>query len=160
VHKQPRFVCTTHADASGAGRTRIEFAAWLQRRFSLDDGRLSDLVLAVNEALANAAEFAYLDTPDQGTITCSASFDDDVDTLDVTVSDHGRWRPTLTATAPVQYALRGRGIPLMRALADQTRIDTSEGGTQVRLTWANLLARQRQRRPGSLGDGAEARWCP
>ena len=67
---------------------------------------------------------------------------------------------TLTATAPVQYALRGRGIPLMRALADQTRIDTSERGTQVRLTWANLLARQRQRRPGSLGDGAEARWCP
>jgi serine/threonine-protein kinase RsbW len=141
VHKQPRFVCTTHADASGAGRTRIEFAAWLQRRFSLDNGRLSDLVLAVNEALANAAEFAYLDTPDQGTITCSASYDDDVDTLDVTVSDHGRWRPTLTSTAPAQYALRGRGIPLMRALAD-------------------LLARQRQRRPGGLGDGAEARWCP
>ena len=143
-----QFVCTTHANASGAGRTRIEFAAWLQRRLSLDNTRFSDLVLAVNEALANAAEFAYVDSPEQGTFTCSASYDDNVDTLDVTVSDHGRWRPTLTTTAPVQYPLRGRGIPLMRELADQTRIDTSERGTQVRLTWVNLVSSPAGTAPG------------
>lgn len=116
------------------------FAGWLRRYFWLDDERLSDLVLAVNEALANAAEFGYLNTPGHGTIAFTACYDDDVDTLAVTVTDRGRWRPTVTAAAPVQCALRGRGIPLMRVLADETRIDTSERGTQVSLTWTKLLS--------------------
>ena len=42
-----------------AARTRDEFADWLRRSFDLDPVRLSDLVLAINEALANSAEFAY-----------------------------------------------------------------------------------------------------
>jgi serine/threonine-protein kinase RsbW len=63
----------------------------------------------------------------------------DIDILDVKVSDRGRWRPSMRASASVPDALRGRGIPLMRVLADDVRIDTSERGTQVSLTWARLL---------------------
>ena len=97
------------------------------------------MILAVYEALANAAEFGYLDAPGQGTIVCTASYDDGIDILVVKVSDRGRWGRSLTATTSVHDALRGRGIPLMRVLADEMQIDTSERGTQVSLTWANLL---------------------
>jgi serine/threonine-protein kinase RsbW len=140
VDNRSRFDCTTAADASGAARIRNGFAAWLHRHFSLSDERRSDVVLAIYEALANAAEFAYLDIPGRGTIAFTASYDEDIDALAVTVTDRGRWRPTGTSTAPAHHALRGRGIPLMRALAGEIRIDTSERGTQACLMWTNLLS--------------------
>jgi serine/threonine-protein kinase RsbW len=138
-----QFARTSAADASGAARIRIEFAGWLQRHFTLGNEWLSDLVLAANEALANAAESGCLDTPGHGMIALTASYDAATDTLVVTVSDRGRLRPVVTGArespaAPVQYALRGRGIPLMRVLADTMQIDTSERGTQVSLTWTHL----------------------
>lgn len=135
------FVRTTAINASSAAQTRIAFARWLQRHFSLGVGRLSDMVLAVNEALANAAEFGYRGTPGRGIVAFTACYDDVTDTLAVTVADEGRWWPTLleTSTTAAQYVVRGRGMLLMRALTDETWIDVSERGTQVRLTWANLL---------------------
>ena len=47
------------ADAACAAQMRQEFSVWLRRYFALDETQVSDVVLAVNEALANAAEFAY-----------------------------------------------------------------------------------------------------
>lgn len=139
-----RFVRTAAADASGAARIRIEFGSWLQRHFTLGNERLSDLVLAANEALANAVQVGYLDPTGHGIIALTASYDEVTDTLVVTVADRGRSQPLVTEstespTAPVQYALRGCGIPLLRLLADTLQIDTSERGTQVWLTWTNLL---------------------
>ena len=65
-----------------------------------------------------------------------AAYDPDSDTLAVTVNDHGRWRQH---GSPAELA-RGRGIPLMRALADTARIDGPPHGTQVTLTWRHLTA--------------------
>lgn len=145
MDNRSQFVRTAAADASGAARTRSAFASWLQRHFSLREEQLSDLVLAVNEALANAAEFGYVDTAGDGIIEFTASYDQDIDTLAATITDEGRWRSGAgeTPTTPTPHALRGRGIALMRALADETRIDTSEGRTQVSLTWTNLLTPSR-----------------
>jgi serine/threonine-protein kinase RsbW len=128
------------ADAVGAAQTRIELREWL-RQFALGDERLSDLLLATYEALANAAEFAYLDSPNAGTIDLRAHYDSDSDWLTVTISDRGKWRQpvdTSLQTDP-RFRLRGRGIPLMRALADEATIHTTTGGTQVRLSWHHLL---------------------
>ena len=50
------------ADALSARRTRVEFRNWLETHFRLGAERLYDLVLAVSEAIANAAEFAYVET--------------------------------------------------------------------------------------------------
>jgi serine/threonine-protein kinase RsbW len=69
VDNPSRFTSTTGADASGTGRIRNGFAGWLRRHFSLSGERFSDVVLGIYEALANAAEFGYLDTPGHGTIT-------------------------------------------------------------------------------------------
>jgi serine/threonine-protein kinase RsbW len=121
-----------------AARTRDEFADWLRQFFELDPIRLSDLVLAINEALANSAEFAYGASTRVGTIDLLAWHDPDESSITVVVADHGEWR--MADPAPATRS-RGRGIPLMRALSDRTAIETSVDGTQVRLVWTNVLRR-------------------
>jgi serine/threonine-protein kinase RsbW len=120
------------ADAESASRIREEFAGWLERFFALDPMRSSDLVLAMNEALANAAEFAYLTTARPVTIDVVAHHDPDAATLIVTVSDQGVWR---TPDPQPATRARGRGIPLMKALSDRASIETSTAGTRVNLRW-------------------------
>ncbi|ETZ52280.1 histidine kinase-like ATPase domain protein [Mycobacterium avium MAV_120709_2344] len=91
--RRSRYDRTLTADAASATHTRIDFAAWLQRHFWLREQQLSDMVLAVNEALANAVEFAYLDTAGAGTVALAATYTDDTDTLAVTITDGGAGRP-------------------------------------------------------------------
>jgi two-component sensor histidine kinase len=127
------------ADARNAAQTRAEFGAWLERHFTLGAERFNDLLLAVNEAIANAAEFAYVDATQRGTVDVSAAYDGDSDTLAVTVDDRGHWRQSVPV--PPQQQRRGRGISLMRALADEVIISRTPQGTQVQLTWTDLTRR-------------------
>jgi serine/threonine-protein kinase RsbW len=124
------------ATAQTASQTRDEFAAWLREFFELDPIRSSDVVLAINEALANCAEFAYLGRPNVGTMDVLAWHDVVESTITVLVSDRGSWR------APVVPSVRtrGRGIPLMEALSDRTSIETSDHGTRVTLEWADVAS--------------------
>ena len=141
VDDRSRFIRTrVAADARSAARTRAEFGRWLDRHFTLGAQRFSDLLLAVYEAIANAAEFAYVDSSLRGTMDVSAAYDVESDTLAVTVDDGGRWRQSRPepATVPRRTQLRGRGIQLMRALADQVTIDRTPQGTHVTLTWIAL----------------------
>lgn len=124
------------ADARSAARTRVEFGAWLNRYFSPCADRFSDLLLAVNEAIANAAEFAYVDATQRGTVDVRAAYDAGSDTLAVTVDDRGRWRQQVPAQRNAQR--RGRGIPLMEALADEAAIECTPRGTRVTLIWTGL----------------------
>jgi anti-sigma regulatory factor (Ser/Thr protein kinase) len=134
------------ADARSAARIRAEFGMWLDRHFRLGTEHSNDVLLAVNEALANAAEFAYVDAARRGTVDLSATYDDAADTLAVAVNDRGRWRQKRPepASVPPRPQVRGRGIPLMRALADRVTIDRTPRGTHVTLVW-NDLARRAQR---------------
>ncbi|MBV9090591.1 MAG: ATP-binding protein [Mycobacteriaceae bacterium] len=123
------------ADAQNAARTREQFTDWLHRFFELDPVRASDVVLALNEALANSAEFAYLLATRPGTMDVAARYDADDARLTVVVSDNGLWRGT-----SVDSRTRGRGIPLMRALSDRATIETSSSGTRVCLEWRDVGA--------------------
>ena len=125
------------ADPESVARIREQFADWLESFFNLDPIRASDVVLAINEALANSAEFAYLLADRPGTIDVQARYEQSAEKLTVTVSDKGLWRVPDPAPAT---RTRGRGIPLMRALTDRATIDTSSGGTRVCLEW-NGVAR-------------------
>jgi serine/threonine-protein kinase RsbW len=126
------------ADAQTASRTRDEFAAWLREFFDLDPMPSSDLVLAINEALANCAEFAYLRAPRAGTMDLQAFHDAAGSTITVIVSDRGSWR---TPDEPTRRS-RGRGLPLIEALTDRATIETSDRGTQVTLEWSNVARAQ------------------
>lgn len=134
-----RFVANdVGADARAACGVRDEFAGWLRRQVDVDLTRFSDIVLAVNEALANAAEFAYAQSGGVGTFDVEAVHDSAGAALTVTISDQGRWRdqdPT------VERRTRGRGIPLMRMLAEQVTIDRSPLGTTVFLRFDNVDSR-------------------
>jgi serine/threonine-protein kinase RsbW len=127
---------------------RGEFTQWLQRHFHLNEQRRSDLALAVNEALINAAEFGHPNRAGQGIVTFHAAYDEGVGTLTVTISDRGRWRLRLTRTPVEQSDKRGLGIALMQSLADEFRISPSDRGTQVSLVWAHVQPRYLVLSPG------------
>ncbi|TRW82463.1 ATP-binding protein [Mycolicibacterium sp. 018/SC-01/001] len=124
-----------HADAGTVAMARREFTAWLKRYFALDEERCSDLVLAINEALANSAEFAYLLADQPGTIDICAIYDAQQQTLTVEITDRGTWRPPQTDPVP---RTRGRGIPLMETLSDHAVIEPSTTGTRVCLEWRGV----------------------
>jgi anti-sigma regulatory factor (Ser/Thr protein kinase) len=132
------------ADASAAGLARTEFDLWLRRHFRLSATGRADLTLAVNEALANAAEHAYQGRSERGTVDVDAQYDPAADTLTVTVEDHGQWQPTAQDSSfdAGRCNPRGRGIPLMRTLADHTAIDSDSCGTRVCLTWRHVESGQ------------------
>ncbi len=127
------------ADAARAAQMRREFSVWLKRCFALDATKASDMLLAVNEALANAAEFAYSAVGEPGAMHLLADYDRTAGVLTVTVADEGAWR---IADSERNSISRGRGIPLMRALADRASIDSTPAGTRVRLEWEDVPAAQ------------------
>ena len=122
-----------------AVQIRDDIAAWLAQSLTLDAEKTSDIVLAVNEALANAAEHAYLNSPKPGPMHVRAEHDPELATLTVWVTDEGRWHVKDPSMAPNPG--RGRGTMLMRALADRTAVDSTTTGTQVRLQWDHIRAR-------------------
>jgi serine/threonine-protein kinase RsbW len=125
------------ADAACAAQLRQEFSVWLKRYFALDATKVSDVVLAVNEALANAAEFAYSAAGQPGAMHLLADYDGAAAILTVTVTDEGTWRITDPET---KRHSRGRGIPLMQALSDRATIDSTAAGTRVSLVWNHVAA--------------------
>lgn len=116
------------AGADTASRTRREFAAWLTVDLAAGD-LFDDLVLVVYEALANAAEHAYADTP-TGTGPVALRVHRSRTCIQMTVSDQGHWR------APAGAGFRGRGLSLMRLLVGDLHIERGPSGTVVHLRTA------------------------
>ena len=116
------------ADGRTAAGTRADFRTWLRGHLDLTETRVCDVVLAVSEALANVAEFAYLTFEADGTVDLEAVHNSRRSTLTVTIADRGRWRRPDPGHSQLS---RGRGIPLMRILADGVSIDGSLRGTTV-----------------------------
>jgi serine/threonine-protein kinase RsbW len=91
----------------------------------LGSDRCDEVVLAVDEATANAVDHAY-DSGKPGTV--EVTFWTEADALYVEVSDHGHWREPAVASAG-----RGRGITLLRQLIDCVLIHHDARGTRVLL---------------------------
>ncbi|CAN5121983.1 anti-sigma factor [soil metagenome] len=123
------------ADARNVVGLRAELEQWLRSRFALDALRVNDIVLSVNEALANVAEFAYRNAKQTGTVDVQAQYDDVTSILTITVADKGSWRD-FAEREPKRT--RGRGIPLMEALSDEVGIDASDHGTTVCMRFGNV----------------------
>ncbi len=96
----------------------------------LDTDRAQDVALASYEALANVADHAY----DSGSGTVDLDAYLHPDRVEVVITDHGRWRTPVPDPRPV--SLRGRGLMLLHASADQADIRTTDDGTVVVLSWA------------------------
>ena len=109
-------------------RTWRQFADLMRRWLTVQGASeedTHDLVLAVGELAANACTHA---TPMvAGTFTVDAEQVDGV--VDVTVSDHGRWRPPLDRGG-------GRGLKIVRAVVDTLLIDSDDRGTRAHIRHA------------------------
>jgi anti-sigma regulatory factor (Ser/Thr protein kinase) len=108
-----------HPDALVAVRRMLR--RWLRAR-GADEDETFDIVVASQEACANAVEHAY--EPGVASFEMTASHGDG--RVRITVRDRGRWRKPRPAG-------RGRGLPLMRELMDAVDMQHSRTGTRVTL---------------------------
>jgi anti-sigma regulatory factor (Ser/Thr protein kinase) len=110
------------AEAASLRSARERIRTWLDD-LGADDDVSADVVVAVNEACANAIEHPVgrrrpwidlLARHDAGRVV-------------ITVADSGRWRHAARADD------RGRGFRLMLAFMDEVAVERAAGGTTVRL---------------------------
>lgn len=116
---------TVSAYAHNATALRGAFRCWVDS-FLDDKDAADDLTLAVYEALANAADHAFVGKPAPGVIRLRADLTDGE--IIITVSDNGCWRSPSDAGGH-----RGRGLALMHQLAAEVHVAPSPYGTTVRL---------------------------
>jgi PAS domain S-box-containing protein len=93
---------------------------WL-RQCEASDRESEEIILACNEAVANAIEHAY--GPGDGSVEMEAGLSEGE--VRIVVRDHGRWREPRGDN-------RGRGLGLMKAFMDSVSVVTQEG-TEVRM---------------------------
>ncbi len=89
-----------------------------------DPESCADVLLAVGEASANAAEHSVVGAERPVTLTVTAALSGNL--LLLTVFDDGKWKP---ATEPQGY--RGHGLHLINALVDSVELTATADGTTV-----------------------------
>ncbi|QLL05718.1 ATP-binding protein [Mycobacterium vicinigordonae] len=121
---------TGNADAYTVATFRQDLSDWLNLHLELDEDRAADILLATDEALSNCADHAYRVVGHVGSMSLQIAYNPATTRLGICISDHGRWIEP-NPVAPPANAVRGRGILLMRALADECSIDGRPAGTTV-----------------------------
>ena len=117
------------ADPAQLSVIRRELSNWLAP-LALTDDETADVVLAVDEAAANAVRHAY--GPDTSGVV-ELTLWTEPGTLCVEVVDHGSWRPPAAPTPVPAAGDSGRGIPLMSTMADAVLIHYDARGSRVLL---------------------------
>jgi anti-sigma regulatory factor (Ser/Thr protein kinase) len=112
------------SDAGHLARARAAAHRWLQS-VAVSEEVAAEIVLAMNEAVANAIEHAYRTGEGPYTVSVDAYVKDGE--LTVTVADRGVWRRRRAGSDG------GRGLGLIEALTDDSHVQRAPGGTEVRL---------------------------
>ena len=117
------FTLSLEAEASSLGPMREALRAWLA---NVGADQIADVVLAVDEAVANAIEHSGLSS--KGEITVEAHVVGTI--LHIEVCDHGVWKE------PTSDDTRGRGLIIMNAVMDAVSIEHRVNDTRI------VMARQ------------------
>jgi anti-sigma regulatory factor (Ser/Thr protein kinase) len=117
------------ADPAQLSVIRRELSSWLAP-LALTDDETADVVLAVDEAAANAVRHAY--GPGKPGVV-ELTLWTEPGTLCVEVVDHGSWRPPAAPRPAADTGDSGRGIPLMTTMADAVLIHYDARGSRVLL---------------------------
>lgn len=112
------------ADPTQLSAIRHQVASWLAP-LDLTDEEAADVVLAVDEATANAVRHAY-EPSESGAIELTLWTEPG--TLSIEVVDHGTWRPP-----DDQPEVGGRGIQLMSTVSESVLIHYDQRGSRVLL---------------------------
>lgn len=116
-----------------AAELRHALRRWLQEVTEAPAEVRDDIILGVNEALANCVEHAYRAHRKVGTMKMQASHDPAAQSISVCVSDRGSWHHP--SSRRLSDPRRSRGIALMHALADHCTINAHPNGTTVCLDY-------------------------
>lgn len=116
------------ADPERLPGLRRALAGWAERA-GMSAEQVEVLALASYEALANATAHAYSDGA--GVLKVHATYLPEQAQAQVTVTDSGHWRPPPTERGE----LSGRGLVLIRNLAEQAEVSTDTSGTTVWMSW-------------------------
>jgi anti-sigma regulatory factor (Ser/Thr protein kinase) len=128
-----RLRITMPAERSVLGSFRRALGLWL-KQCAVGDEESREIILASNEALANAIEHAY--GPADGSVQMNAEFSEHE--VSITVRDFGSWREPRGEN-------RGRGLTLIEAVMDSVTVTKRpQEGTEVRMV----------RKVKGSGDGA------
>jgi serine/threonine-protein kinase RsbW len=119
-----------NADGNVVVGLREALREWLDSSVDISAERVCDIVLATDEALANVSEHAYRDFSGAGAVTLDLSYNAPAAMIEIQVTDQGHWREP--APTPIT-ATRGRGLILMKKLADACTVDGRVDGTSVSL---------------------------
>jgi len=101
---------------------RHRLSDWL-RAASIPDELAADITLVVNEACTNSIEHGYRDRP-AGMMSVNAEVNGREICIEIT--DSGSWK-----TPEPNPRVRGRGVPLMRAVSGRMSVDGTSAGTTV-----------------------------
>jgi anti-sigma regulatory factor (Ser/Thr protein kinase) len=128
VYRQPyaRLKIQKVAAAGQLSGVRHQLAAWL-RTAAIPEGKIADIVLAVNEAAANSIEHAYRNHK-PGKVRVEG--ENDGARVHVRIIDKGSWK-----AAPADPGVRGRGLLLIRAVSDWLEMDCTPSGTTVNISF-------------------------
>jgi PAS domain S-box-containing protein len=116
-----RLEFTMPAEPLALASLRRALRRWLGECGASDDEN-REIVLACNEAVANAIEHAY--GPADGSVEMEACLSNEE--VSITIRDSGSWREPRGEN-------RGRGLMLIETLMDSVRVTKGQGGTEVRM---------------------------
>lgn len=140
-YEPPPLRLVVHAEPAAVLIVRRSLREWLDA-LAWPEPDSDDVVIAVNEACANAIEHAY--PPEKpGRVEIDGRLVESVNQRQVTlvVHDGGRWRPV-----PVVQRFRGHGLTVMRGCMHTVNIEPSIEGTAVTLTSFAVPPRNEKRR--------------
>lgn len=118
------FLCKVDATPAGLTQARTELRSWLAD-LGVDPDDTMAILIAIGEATMNAVEHAYGATG--GLLRVEAAALGNV--VECCVTDTGRWHDNASRTA------RGNGIPIMRELMEQVRVERRRTGTTVAMRY-------------------------
>ena len=116
-----RFSAILDSDPAELAGLRHELGGWL-RRGNVDESEIEPIILATNEAVANAIEHGRRGQHRVGVEVWTSP-----SSLTVEVRDRGTWREEPSSPE------RGHGLKLIRACMDTITIEPSTEGTTVRM---------------------------
>ena len=136
LHLEQDVIATTARTVRGAVREWASGAG-------LETETVEAVVLAVEEAVANAIDHAYPPDPQEAhdtdaagsagrRVVVSAASRPCGGGVAVSVVDNGTWRP-----APLDPGHRGRGVRVIGAISQRSTITPGEHGTTVHMCWAH-----------------------
>jgi PAS domain S-box-containing protein len=128
VYRRPYPPLAIHqiVNAGQLGEIRHQLAGWLQGA-GVGEELVADIVLAVNEAVANSIEHGYQGRK-PGKVRVNG--DNDGARIHLKITDKGTWKP-----AAIDPGVRGRGLLLIRAVSDSLDLQTTAKGTTVAMSF-------------------------